>query len=135
MARKILVDTNVFIHYSEGQKYAHAFFNKVRYSSEIQIFVLKDVYAESKVMSLNFQKIYNLITELQQIQVYHKVELDDIEREYAEELNQKCIQELGYTIDRTDRRIIAVAKMRKIEIFSKDKDLVKIARLEEIKIV
>jgi len=133
MVRELLVDTNVFIHYSEGQKYARAFFNKVRYNSEIQIFVLKDVYAESKVMSLDFQKIYNLITELQQIQVYHKVELDDIEREYAEELNQKCIQELGYTIDRTDRRIIAVAKMRKIEIFSKDKDLVKIAKLEGIK--
>jgi predicted nucleic acid-binding protein len=135
MAREILVDANIFIHYSEGQKYARAFFKKVRYNSEIQIFVLKDVYAESRVMSLDFQKIYNLITELQQIQVYHKVELDDIEREYAEELNQKCIQELGYTIDRTDRRIIAVAKMRKIEIFSKDKDLVKIAKLEGIKTV
>jgi predicted nucleic acid-binding protein len=135
MAREILVDTNVFIHYSEGKKYAHTFFNKVRYSSEIEIFVLKDVYAESKVMSLDFQKIYNLITELQESQIYHKVELDDREREYAENLNPKCIQELGYTIDRTDRRIISVAKMRKLEIFSKDKDLVKIARLEGIKTV
>ncbi|MDD5181643.1 MAG: PIN domain-containing protein [Candidatus Nanoarchaeia archaeon] len=133
MVKQVLVDTNVFIHYSEGQKYALTFFSKARYSSEVQIHVLKDVYAEARVMSLDFQKIYNLITELQKCQIYHKVELEDSEREYAEELTQKCFEELGHAIDRTDRRIIAVAKMRKLEIFSKDKDLIRIARLEGIK--
>jgi len=132
MQKKVLVDTNVFVYYSEGRKDAVSFFKKVRCLGDFCIYVLEDVYAEAKTVSLNFDKIQNLISEMYSKGIYQRVKLSEQEKEYAETLNQRSIEEFGHIIDRTDRRIIAVAKFRNLKIYSNDNELLILAQKEGV---
>jgi len=134
MQKKVLADTNIFVYYSEGRKDAVSFFKKVRVLDDFCIYVLEDVYAEAKTVSFNFDKIRNIISELYSKGIYQRVKLNEQEKEYAEKLSQRSIEEFGHVIDRTDRRIIAVAKFRNLKIHSNDNELLILAQKEGIAI-
>ena len=134
MEKRVLIDTNILIDYSEGVKYATKFFNeaKIKY---YQIFILEDVYAEAKTKAGAISKIKVLIEELIKCDIFNRVKITDEEKRYSEDLGYKCVEVLGYDLDRTDKRLIAIARKRNFVIFSADKDLIKIAKIEKIKVI
>ena len=134
MQKRILVDTNILVDFAEGRGYARKFFEIVSEKC-YEIYVLKDCCFEASRVTKKFDRIQLLMAELNKQDLYHLVGLTEEEKEYSRTLIGSCIEVLGYDLSPVDRRIITVAKFRKLAILSKDNDLVKIAKKEKIKII
>lgn len=126
----ILVDTNVFIDYSEGEPYARRFFREAM-EKGWEIGIIPRVYTECSRMATEFYKIETLLGELERYGILRKIVPSQQEERYAMLLDEKS-RALGKFLDAADRMLIAVGKSRNMLIFSKDRALCEIASLERV---
>jgi len=126
----ILVDTNVFIDYSEGEPYACRFFREAMEKGR-EIGIIPKVYFECKQMATEFYKIETILGELERYGILRKIVPNRQEEKYAILLNKKS-RPLGKFLDDADRLLIAIGKSRNMSIFSKGRALCEIANLEQV---
>lgn len=134
MPRRILVDTNILVDFSQGKRYARRFFDDVKREYH-EIHIMEEVYFEAKRIIPNFGRIRLLLEELKKHGIYERAELTSKEKEYSHQLEQRCIDLLGYDIGEVDRRIISVAKLRNLLLLSRDTYLNRVAKAEGVKLL
>lgn len=133
MPKRILIDTNILVDFSQGKRYARKIFEGAKREYH-EIHVMQEVYFEAKRIIPKFGRIKLLLEELKKHGIYERVELTSGEKGYAHQLEQKCIGLLGYDLEEVDRRIIAAAKMRNLLLLSRDTHLNRVAKAEGVKL-
>ena len=128
---KLIVDANVLIDYGEGT--GKRFFREAMRKG-YAIHVLENVYAEARFISPSFHKIKSLISELLKHGIYNRVKATAEEKVEAAVLKKLCYETLGYDLDRTDRRILAIAKNRGFSIVTGDRDMKKLAKKMKLRV-
>jgi rRNA-processing protein FCF1 len=135
MPKRILVDTNILIDFSQGKRYARRFFAEAK-EKYYEIILMEEVYAQTKLLSgSRFDRVKLLIEELKSQDIYKRIGTDDKEKDCSEQLVKVCFEVVGQDIGEVDRRIIAVAKLRNLILFSNDGNLKKVAKKEGINIL
>ena len=130
----ILVDTNILIDYSFKKEYAINFFQEAK-ENYYDIYILEDVYAETKNLAPNFAVVKQLLDEFERMGTYHRMRTNKKLNKKTEDLTKKCHVLIGYDLDRTDRKLIVVALRHNLYILTKDKDLLQIAKTERCKLL
>ena len=133
MPKRMLVDTNILIDFSQGSGHARKFFEDAKENYH-EIHVMQEVYSEAKRIAPNFERITLLLEDLKRYGTYERVELTAKEKEYSHRLEQRCIELIGRDLGEVDRRIIAAAKTRNLILVSRDNDLKKVAKAEGVKL-
>ena len=102
----ILIDSNILIDYCFRKEYAINFFEEAA-RERYQIYLLEDVYAETKNLAPNFFLAEKLITRFMDLDLYHRVKSNKKLGKKSEVLTEKCNVLLGHDLDRTDRKLIS----------------------------
>ena len=125
----VLVDANVLIDYSFKKEYAINFFNEALREC-YEIYILEDVYAETKTLAPNFSIVKRMLGEFHRVGLYHRVKTNKKLNKKTNELTTKCKLMIGHDLDRTDRKLIVVTLRHNLYLLTKDKELRQIARSE-----
>jgi len=131
---KILVDTNILVDFAKGMGYARRFFETAK-EKYYEICIPKEVYFQAKNLIPKFHRIKGLIEELKSQDIYIVLSITSEEIEYACSLIKICLEIAGQDLGEVDRRILAIAKLRNLTIFTVDQNLRKVAKIEKIKLI
>lgn len=130
----ILVDTNILIDYCFGKPYAVNFFEEAL-RENYDLYILEDVYAETRCLAPNFHLIGQLFEKFIAAGLYHRLKTNKKLNKKTEALTQKCKIMIGHDLDRVDRKLIVLSLRHGHYILTKDKELRQIARTEGCKIL
>jgi len=125
----VLVDTNILIDYCFGKPYAVNFFEEAKREA-YEIYILEDVYAETRCLVSDFHKVAQLFEQFIAAGLYHRIKTNKKLNQKTEALTKKCTLLIGHDLDRVDRKLIVLSLQQGHYILTKDKELRQIARTE-----
>jgi len=130
----ILVDSNILLDYCFQKQYAINFFEEAE-RERYEIYILEDVYAETKNLAHDFTLVKQLINKFLGLGLYHKVKTNKKLNVKTEELTNTCNAWFGHDLDRTDRKLIVASIRHDLLLLTKDKELRQIAKSEGCKLL